>query len=339
MLGSSDVPLQERHDLAMLDLDGVVYVGGDAVPGAPEHLGRAREAGLRLAFITNNAARPPEQVAAHLTELGVEASPDDVVTSAQAAARVLVDRIGPGAPVVLLGSDGLRSALEAVGLRPVGVDDEATAVVTGYGPEVLWRDIMRVAVRVREGLAWVASNRDHTIPTAYGVAPGHGVLVETIERFSGVTPTTAGKPERPLLDETIRRVGGERPLMVGDRLDTDIEGARNAGVDSLLVLTGVTGLEELVAARPGERPTYVSPDLGGLGEGCEAPRVDDDEVSLGGWTASVDDGRLRVDGAGSAADWWRVVAVGGWRHLDATGEVVDTTGVEAPGGAHPESDG
>jgi glycerol 3-phosphatase-2 len=339
MLGSSDVPLQERHDLAMLDLDGVVYVGGDAVPGAPEHLRRAREAGLRLAFITNNAARAPERVAEHLTDLGVDAAPEDVVTSAQAAAQVLVDRWGTDAAVVLLGSDGLRSALVAVGLRPVGVEDEADAVATGYGPDVLWRDIMRVAVRVREGLPWVASNRDHTIPTAYGVAPGHGVLVETIERFSGVTPTTAGKPERPLLDETIRRVGGERPLMVGDRLDTDIEGARNAGIDSLLVLTGVTGLDELVAARPGERPTYLSRDLGGLAEGCEAPCVDGDVVTLGGWTATVVDGRLDLRGDGTDDDWWRVTAVAGWRHLDATGSAVDTTGLEVPGRGHEASGG
>jgi HAD superfamily hydrolase (TIGR01450 family) len=331
MLGSSDVPLTERHDLAMLDLDGVVYIGGNAVPGAPEHLARAADAGMRLAFITNNAARPPATVAAHLRDLGVAAEPGDVVTSAQAAARVLAERHGRGARVVLLGADGLREALTEAGLVPVGVDDEADAVVSGYGPEVLWRDIMRVAVRVREGLPWVASNRDHTIPTAYGVAPGHGVLVETVERFSGVTPTTAGKPERPLLDETVRRVGGERPLMVGDRLDTDIEGARNAGVDSLLVLTGVTGLPELIAARPVERPTYLAPDLAGLTEACAAPEVTDGAASLGGWTASVRSGALTTSGEGSAADWWRVVAVAAWTHLDENGEPADAAGLVEPG--------
>lgn len=331
MLGSSEVPLAVRHDLAMLDLDGVVYIGGDAVPGAPDHLARAAASGMRLAFITNNAARPPARVAAHLRELGVHAEPADVVTSAQAAARVLAERHGEGARVVLLGADGLREALAEAGLVAVGVDDEAEAVVSGYGPEVLWRDIMRVAVRVREGLPWVASNRDHTIPTAYGVAPGHGVLVETVERFSAVTPTTAGKPERPLLDETVRRVGGERPLMVGDRLDTDIAGARNAGVDSLLVLTGVTGLAELVSARPEERPTYLAPDLGALTEPCGAPEAADGHATLGGWTASVDGTALRVTGEGRAADWWRVVAAAAWAHLDETGEPVGTDGLTAPG--------
>ncbi|WP_244927886.1 HAD-IIA family hydrolase [Nocardioides sp. W7] len=335
MLGSSDVPLAEHYDLAMLDLDGVVYVSGDAVPGAPEHLEVARGAGMRLAFITNNAARAPELVAAHLVELGVEAATHDVVTSAQAAARVLVERHGVGARVVLLGSAGLRAALSAEGLVPVGVDDEAVAVATGYGPDVLWRDIMRVAVRIRDGLAWVASNRDYTIPTAYGVAPGHGVLVETLERFSGVTPTTAGKPERPLLDETIRRVGGRRPLMVGDRLDTDIEGARRVGVDSLLVLTGVTGLAELVAARPEERPTYVAPDLGGLAEACGAPEIVDGEVRLAGWAARIDGGRPTVVGQGSTADWWRVVAVASWAHLDDVGAPVDTADLVPPETSDP----
>jgi glycerol-1-phosphatase len=323
MLGSSDVPLTERYDLVMLDLDGVVYVGGDAVPGAPESLAAARSAGARLAFITNNAARPPERVAAHLRELGIEAETADVVTSAQAAARVLAEQHGVGARVVLLGSDGLREALTAEGLVAVGVDDDADAVVTGYGPEVLWRDIMRAAVRIRDGLPWVASNRDYTIPTAYGVAPGHGVLVETLERFSGVTPVTAGKPERPLLDETVRRVGGERPLMVGDRLDTDIEGARDAGIDSLLVLTGVTGLAELVAAAPGERPTYLAPGLGGLLEPCAAP-------GEAGWTARVEDGRLVLEGGGSVADWWRSVAGAAWTHLDEAGHPVDVGDLRPP---------
>jgi glycerol 3-phosphatase-2 len=328
MLGSSDEPLYDAYDLAMLDLDGVVYVGGEAVPGAPAHLAEARAAGLRLAFITNNAARPPGRVAEHLRELGIEARPDDVVTSAQAAARVLAERFGAGARVVLLGADGLAEALRDEGLEPVPVTEEdAQAVVTGYAPDVPWREIMRATVRIADGLPWVASNTDRSIPTPYGVAPGHGVLVDTIRSFSGVDPVVAGKPQRPLLDETVRRVGGERPLMVGDRLDTDIEGAHNAGLDSLLVLTGVTGLAELVAARRQERPTYVAPDLAGLLTPHPAPVEEDRARALGGWRARVDSGRLVVEGDGEPADWWRVVAEAAWAHLDATGGVVDTDGV------------
>jgi hypothetical protein len=216
---------------------------------------------------------------------------------------------------------------------PVGAEDEAVAVVSGYGPDVLWRDIMRIAVRVRDGLPWLASNADLTIPTEFGVAPGHGVLVETLARFTGVAPVVAGKPERPLLDETMRRVGGERPLMVGDRLDTDIEGARNAGVDSLLVMTGVTGIPELVSARPEQRPTYVSADLGGLLAPHAAPVAEGTGWTAAGWRAEVRDGRLGVVGDGSPDDWWRVVAEAGWAHLDATGTVADITALGIPDAA------
>jgi glycerol 3-phosphatase-2 len=329
-LGSSSDPLVGHYDLAMLDLDGVVYVGKEPVPGAPGHVRAAREAGLRVAFITNNAARPPAEVAAHLRELGVEAAADDVVTSAQAAARVLEERLGAGARVVVLGAGGLTQAVAAAGLEPVGVRDEAEAIVTGYGPDVPWRDVMRAAVRIRDGLWWVACNTDLTIPTPYGLAPGHGVQVEMLQRFSGVEPVVAGKPARPLLDETVRRCGGDRPLMVGDRLDTDIEGARTAGVDSLLVMTGVTGLDELVAATPELRPTYLSADLGGLTAPHPAPDAGPDGVTLGGWTARVSDGQLRVEGSGATDDWWRVVAVAAWRHLDGTGDRASTDGLTAP---------
>lgn len=330
MLSSSSSALRDTYDLAMLDLDGVVYVGRDAVPGAAERLAEARAAGMGVAFITNNASRPPEAVATHLGELGVPAEVADVVTSAQAAAAVLLERLGEGARVALLGGEGLRVALTERGLTIVGVDDEAEAVVTGYGPDVPWGEIMRAAVRIRDGLWWVASNTDHTIPTPYGVAPGHGVLVDTLRRFAEVEPVVAGKPERPLLDETVRRMGGERPLMVGDRLDTDIAGAHEVGIDSLLVLTGVTGVAELVAAQAEERPSYVGLDLRALNEPQPAPESEDDGWVLGGWRAEVVDGRLEVGGDGEAADWWRVVAAAGWAALDAAGEVADTSGLEPP---------
>jgi glycerol 3-phosphatase-2 len=329
-LHGTDRPLCELYDLAMLDLDGVVYIGGEPVPGAPAHVERARTAGMRVAFITNNALRPPGVVAEHLRELGVAAQEHDVVTSAQAAARVLVERVGTGAAVVLLGGEGLDTALRAEGLVPVGASDDAVAAVTGYGPDVRWRDLMRLAVRVRDGLWWVASNADLTIPTAFGIAPGHGVQVDMLRRFAGVEPVVAGKPSRPLLDETVRRVGGERPLMVGDRLDTDIEGAHRAGVDSLLVLTGVTRLPELVSAGPEQRPTYLSVDLGGLA--ASQPDVDtvDGGAACGGWRAETPAGALRVSGGGSVDDWWRAVATAAWEHADRTGQPVTVEGLAPP---------
>ncbi|WP_344048201.1 HAD-IIA family hydrolase [Nocardioides panacihumi] len=330
MLGASEKPLCEVYDLLMLDLDGVVYVGGHAVPGAPRHLEDVRRRGHRLAFITNNASRPPKAVAEHLTELGVPADARDVVTSAQAAARLLHDRLGAGVPVVALGAEGLVEALAAEGLVPVGVEDDAEALVTGYGPDVVWRDVMRAAVRVRDGLWWVASNSDMTIPTVYGTAPGHGVMVEMLRRFTDVEPDIAGKPARPLLDETVRRVGGTRPLMVGDRLDTDIAGGHTAGIDSLLVLTGITGLEELATATEELRPTYISADLGGLLVPQPAVDVRDGRCAVGGWEAVARADGITVTGQGAVDDWWRAVASAAWGWLDTTGSPADVSRLSVP---------
>lgn len=330
MLKASEVPLLDSHDLTMLDLDGVVYVSGRAIEGVAERLQRVRNAGVHLAFVTNNASRTPEKVAANLVKLGVQATAADVVTSAQAAARVIKDRFGPGAAVLLLGGDGLQAALAAEGLVVTEEPSRAAAIVSGYGPDVLWKDIMRAATLIRDGLPYVASNTDMTIPTDYGLAPGHGVLVRTLSEFAGVEPIVAGKPARPLMEETIRRVGGDRPLMVGDRLDTDIEGAHAVGVDSLLVMTGVTHLAELVAASPEQRPSYVAPDLEGLFEPHPVPEQDEGGAHLGGWQATTDRGVLEVRGEGSDADWWRVAAVAGWAALDATGSAVDVTSLRPP---------
>ena len=322
MLVESGVPLVETHDVFMLDLDGVVYIGGHAVPGIDEQVARVREAGAQVAFVTNNASRTPEDVAAHLTELGVPATASDVVTSAQAAAEVLVERFGAGARILAVGADGLVEALTQAGLRPVRDvhDPDVVALATGYGPDVPWRDLMAAAVRLADGLPWVASNTDMTIPTPMGKAPGHGVLVRMLQEFSGVTPVVAGKPVRPLLDATTHRTGAQRPVMVGDRLDTDMEGAHNAGMPSLLVLTGVSGLEDLVAAEPHLRPSYVAPTLAGAFEPHPVPEVDGSRALLGGWQAQVDeDGALVVDGDGAVADWWRVAATAAWLHLDAGG--------------------
>jgi hypothetical protein len=151
-----------------------------------------------------------------------------------------------------------------------------------------------------------------------------------LRRFTSVEPDIAGKPARPLLDETVRRVGGTRPLMVGDRLDTDILGAHAAGIDSLLVLTGVTGLEELVSAPPELRPTYLSADLGGLLAEHPSVEVSDGRCSVGGWEAAAGEDGLSATGSGSTDDWWRAVAVVGWWWLDTSGSPVDVSRLVAP---------
>lgn len=327
MLGSCGEPLADVYDLAMLDLDGVVYVGDHAVPGAGEAIGAARSRGMGVAFVTNNAARSPATVAGHLTDLGIGAATEDVVTSAQAGARLLRERHGAGAVVFLCGGPGVEEALLVEDLVPTDDLAAAAAVITGYGPELPWRRILEASILVREGLPWVATNADLTIPTGSGVGPGHGAVVRLIEEFSGRRAVVAGKPERPLLDETVRRMGARRPLMVGDRLDTDIEGAHNAGLDSLLVLTGVSGIEDLVTAPPARRPTYLATDLAGLLVTHSAPVELDGGWRLGGWSADVVAGELAVAGEGAADDWWRVVASASWRHLDDTGRPASPGGV------------
>ena len=324
-------PLAAAYDLALLDLDGVVYVGRDAVPGVADHLRAARAVGMKLAFVTNNAARPPSVVSDHLTGLGVESEAADVVTSAQAAARLVAEKVPTGSRVFVIGGSGLEQALREEGLEPVqSVEAEPAAVVSGYHPDLRWRTVIDGAILVKRGLPWVVSNTDRSVPTPHGPGPGNGVLVRAVAEFTGVTPVVAGKPEPPLFLETLRRVGGVRPLVVGDRLDTDIEGAQRAGFDSLLVLTGVTGLAELVAAGPHERPTYVAPTLAALTEPHPDVRREGAGTVVAGWRAHVEGGALHVEGTGAAADWWRAVAAASWDHLDSEGTPVSVTGLVPP---------
>ena len=331
MLKESARALWAAYDLALLDLDGVVYIGPRAVPGVAERLEEASAAGMHLAYVTNNASRPPWQVARHLTDLGVPAEPGDVVTSAQAAARLLAEILEPGSPVFVIGGPGLFEALAEEGLLAVqSFEDEPAAVASGYNPDLPWKVVVDGAMLVKQGLPWVASNTDFTVPTPRGPGPGNGVLVDLVARFAGREPVVAGKPRPPLFRETQRRVGGTRPLVVGDRLDTDIEGAHNTGLDSLLVLTGVTGMDDLVAATPNQRPSYISLGLEGLGESHPVPEERDDGFELRGWRAVAEHGSVKVEGDGEAVDWWRVLAMAAWRHLDTTGESVDVSTATPP---------
>jgi len=314
LVDGSEEPLAARYDVCLLDLDGVLYVGPDAVPGAPEALRAARTAGMRAGFVTNNASRTPERVAAHLTRLGIPADADDVVTSGQAAASLVAAEVPPGSPVLVVGGEGLEVALRHRGLRPVSTLAEGpVAVVQGFSPDVGWRLLAEGAHAVRAGLPWIASNLDLTVPTPQGPAPGNGALVGVIAAATGRRPVAAGKPELPLHEEAMRRTGARRPLVVGDRLDTDIEGANRAGVPSLLVLTGVTGPADLLAAGPGLRPTYVSRDLTGLLTSHAPVRHQSPERwSCGGWSFSVGPDGLDLTGRGDVLDAVRVACVAVW---------------------------
>ncbi|MFI1183043.1 HAD-IIA family hydrolase [Streptomyces sp. NPDC020799] len=304
-------PLSAAYDTALLDLDGVVYAGGEAIAHAVESLGAARDGGMHLAYVTNNAARTPEAVATHLTELGVPAEPSDVITSAQAVARLIADQIPSGSRVLVIGAEGLRVALEERGLVPVdSADDDPAAVAQGYGgPDMPWSRLAEASYAVARGVPWFASNTDLTIPSARGIAPGNGAAVQAVRIATGAEPQVAGKPLPPMHRETVLRTGAERPLVVGDRLDTDIEGAHVGGVDSLLVLTGVTTAAQLLAAPPEHRPTYVAEDLRGLLQA--QPEVGDD-FRCGGWTASAEGGELTLTGSGEPVDGLRALCGAAW---------------------------
>ncbi|WP_406448650.1 HAD-IIA family hydrolase [Streptomyces sp. NBC_00876] len=306
--------LSEAYDTALLDLDGVVYAGGQAIDHAVEALGTARDGGMHLAYVTNNALRTPAAVAEHLTELGVPAEPADVITSAQAVARLVADQLPAGARVLVIGGEGLRVALRERGLEPVeSADDDPVAVVQGYGgPDMAWGRFAEASYAINRGLPWFASNTDLTIPGARGIAPGNGAAVEVVRIATGAEPQVAGKPLPPMHRETVLRTGAERPLVVGDRLDTDIEGAFNGGVDSLLVLTGVTDAAQLVAAVPEHRPTYIDADLRGLLTGQPEVARTGEAYACGDWRAFVRGGELVLEGDGDALDGLRALCGAAW---------------------------
>lgn len=280
-LGTCLLPLLEAYDAALLDLDGVLYVGPEAVPHAAPAVAAARRAGMRVAFVTNNASRRPATVAAHLTALGIAAEPADVVTSAQAAVRYLAARLPAASLVLVIGTDELAEEVRAGGLRPVRRAEGAVGVVQGLSTTTSWEDLAEAAVAIRAGALWVAGNRDTTYPSARGPVPGNGALVAALEVATGATPVVVGKPQPELHRASVERVRAQRPLVVGDRLDTDALGARATGADCLLVLTGVTTLEDLLAAPAVARPTYVGWDLRALTVAHPPVSVDGDVAACG----------------------------------------------------------
>lgn len=286
-LQASEKSLAETFDVALLDLDGVVYVGRHAVSGVPEALAAVRALGMRLAFVTNNAARPPAVVAEHLTALGIAAEPGEVINSAQAAAHYLADRFGDRAKVLVVGTTGLEEALVERGLIPVhSAEDDPQAVVQGFSPELQWRQLAEGAVAIGRGVPWVATNVDPTVPSPRGPLPGNGSLVAALRLATGAEPVVTGKPNPAMHLESVQRSGAKRPIVVGDRLDTDVEGANAAACPSLLVLTGVTAAADLLAAAPALRPTFLAPDAAGLLVAHHAPALADGEARCGAWTAS-----------------------------------------------------
>jgi HAD superfamily hydrolase (TIGR01450 family) len=321
--------LLDRFDAVLSDLDGVVYAGPHAIPGAPENLGRISADGVPVVYVTNNASRSVATVAAHLTELGVPAGPEDVVSSAQAAAVLLAERLPAGTPVLITGSQALSDVVEDAGLLPVRAQDDAPrAVIQGFDPGLGWAALAEATYTLSDpDVLWVATNTDLTIPQARGLAPGNGTLVAAVATATGRVPEVAGKPEAPIFRTAAERVGSARPLVVGDRLDTDILGGNAAGFATVVVLTGVDTVRTVLAARAAERPTYLVRTLDGLFEpypGIALAQAGAGHAATCGAAAAETDGDvLRVRGRHEDLDAWRAACAAWWAaHPDAPAATV-----------------
>ncbi|WP_129339711.1 HAD-IIA family hydrolase [Cellulomonas endophytica] len=328
-----EVPLVERYDLALVDLDGVAYRGHEPIDGASDSLGAARTAGMRLVFVTNNASREPEEVAAQLSGLDIPTSPDEVMTAAQACAQLLTTRLSAGDPVLVVGGAGLLTAVREAGFTVVAsADDRPVAVAQGFAPEIGWERLAEAAYAVQRGAWHVASNLDLSLPTARGYAPGNGSLVRAVVAATGVEPASAGKPSPTMYRLAVERHGARRPLVVGDRLDTDLAGARGGGFDGLHVLTGVNSARDSVLAPPHLRPHLLGADLRSLLVAHPEP----EPGAEGWWTcreaaARVVDGRLELRGAVTgtdepALDVARAACAAAWAAVDA-GDALDAASV------------
>lgn len=312
-------------DLLLADLDGVVYTGASAIPHAVESINRAAEA-RRVGYITNNASRTAADVAEHLAGLGLTVTADDVVTSPQAAVRLLADAVPAGSTVLVVGGEGLTDEVVKAGFGVTGsADDSPAAVIQGFHPSVGWTQLAEASFALHTGIPWIATNTDWTIPVARGIAPGNGTLVSAVHTAVGRLPAVAGKPETPIFDEAITRFAGRRVLFLGDRLDTDILGANRAGIASVLVLTGIDRAKQVLAADRTSRPTYILEDLRGLHQ--PYPEVVEERFADADRAISVGDARVRIrrnvitieaDGsridllrAGAAAIWGSGLAIYG----------------------------
>lgn len=318
--------LREEHDALLLDLDGTVYAGRDAVPGAVEALQGSAQ---RLLYVTNNASRSPHDVVLHLVELGFAASDEDVVTSSQAAARLLSERVAQGASVLVVGAQALVDEISAVGLVPVRDSDPTpAAVVQGHSPDTGWIVLAEATLAIRNGALWVATNTDLTLPSERGLLPGNGSMVAAVRSATGEEPVVAGKPARPLMEDALARSGSTVPLVVGDRLDTDIAGARAVGARSLLVLTGVSTPLDVLRAPQEQRPDLIAADLGGL----DRPSADLLVGEVDGWTVRVDGSELVLrcaDGGADPVAGLRAACNPAWEGRSWTGVRAEGAGAEA----------
>nr|WP_245347137.1 HAD-IIA family hydrolase [Arthrobacter stackebrandtii] len=316
----------DRFDAVLADLDGVVYAGPHAIPGAIDALAGLSGRGVGLAYVTNNASRTPAQVAAHLREIGAPADDDQVVSSAQAGAALLASRFPAGTRVLVTGSLALAQEVTALGMAVVdSAHDNPDVVIQGFDPELGWADLAEATYAINAGATWIATNTDMTIPRDRGMAPGNGTLVAAVRAAVGHDPLVAGKPEAPLFHTAAARLGARKPVVVGDRLDTDILGGNNAGMATALVLTGVDSGETALRARTEERPQFIIDTLAQLYQPYPDIMHDGATVTCGAAAATVVDGgtTIRIDGDPADSDAWRAACAAWWAAVPHAAEATD----------------
>jgi HAD superfamily hydrolase (TIGR01450 family) len=303
--------LAQQYDCLLLDLDGTVFRGHALTEGAADSLDKV--IGRKL-FVTNNASRSADQVAGHLCDIGLKATAEDVVTSAQSAAHMLAAQLAPESRVLVVGTDSLAAEVAAVGLRPVRLwHDKPHAVVQGHSPETGWTNLAEAALAIRAGALWVAANVDATLPTERGLLPGNGSMVAALKTATDAEPQVAGKPSPTLLTDALARGDFRTPLVVGDRLNTDIAGANAARLPSLMVLSGVNSARDAVRAVPEQRATYIGCDLRSLHQDADVLAVAAQpawHVQTGDMSVTVSTGR--DDEAGDDLSIVRAVAHAVW---------------------------
>ncbi|MGO4385148.1 HAD-IIA family hydrolase [Specibacter sp. RAF43] len=317
--------LLSRFDAVLADLDGVVYAGQHAIPGAVEALTALADHGVKLGYVTNNASRTPAHVAAHLRELGAPAADDQVVSSAQAGAALLAEKFPAGSTVLVIGSGALAREIELVGMTVVnGAQDRPDVVIQGFDPDLGWADLAEAAYAVNAGAAWIATNTDLTIPRDRGIAPGNGALVAAVRTAVGQDPLVAGKPAAPLFHTAAGRLGASAPLVVGDRLDTDILGGNNAGMATALVLTGVDSGETALRARTAERPDFILETLADLYQPYPAITVADGVFTCGDVSATVEHGTVTVTTPQPGGiNAWRAICAAWWAAVPESDTATD----------------
>jgi HAD superfamily hydrolase (TIGR01450 family) len=298
-----------NYDCLLADLDGVVYEGTLAIDGAVDAINRAQAAGLKVGYVTNNSSRKPETIADQLAGFGLTVSPDEVISSGQTGVELLATMIEPGSRVLVVGGEGLRKRVVDAGFELVESSlDKPAGVIQGFAPDVAWKHLAEAAYSIQGGAKWVATNSDWTLPQERGLAPGNGTLVSAVHTAVGILPAVAGKPEPAIFATAVKAFSSSRPLFIGDRIDTDIVGANRAGIDSGLVLTGVSTRKELLGIGVEGRPTYILENLREIHSAYVAPKpikygyaCDGARVELLAGKVRVTEGDARSFGALKAA--------------------------------------